>query len=112
MTLHLRRYKYGSDYEKTRFYSFFAVSPGTMMSTLHNQAHAEKRKAQSPAFAMGLLVNLEEYVDSCLDDLVDCLSRHITAAVKDGKESASIEMAETFQLVSSAPRSLLRPTVS
>lgn len=80
-----------------------------MMSTLPNHLHAEKRKAQSPAFAMGLLVNLEEYVDTCLDDLLDLFQRKISAAKSRGKEKATIEMAETLQLVrlslvSRAPR--------
>ena len=93
-------YKYGSDYEKTPFYGFFAASPGTLMSTLPNHAHAVKRKAQSPAFAMGLLVSLEQYVDTCLDDLLELLEKRLALAAKEGKDRATIEMSETLQLVS------------
>lgn len=48
------------------------------MSTLANRDHSEKRKAQSPAFTMTLLVELEEFVDSCLDDLVALFDREIS----------------------------------
>jgi len=71
-----------------------------MMSTLPNDLHSEKRKAQSPAFTMTLLVELEEFVDLCLEDLVGLLDREISAAAKEGKEKGTIELAEMLQLVS------------
>lgn len=66
----------------------------SLMSTLGNQAHAEARRAESPAYTMTLLVELEEYVDSCLDDLVALFDRKIEA---NGK--ATIEIAETLQML-------------
>lgn len=69
------------------------------MSTLDNHAHAILRRAQSPAYTMTLLVELEELVDSCLEDLVGLFDREIEA----GKGKATIEMAETLQLVSLSP---------
>lgn len=80
-----------------------------MMSTLPNDLHSEKRKAQSPAFTMTLLVELEEFVDSCLDDLVGLLDREIAGAAKKDQDKATIELAETLQLVSGRGRG---PTTS
>lgn len=93
------RYRYGSDYTKSSFYTYFAASPGTMMSTLPNALHAEKRKAQSPAFAMQHLVSLEEFVDSALEQLLGLLDREVAAAAKAGKEAATVELAEILQLL-------------
>lgn len=68
------------------------------MSTLPNRLHGEKRKAQSPAFTMNVLVQLEEFVDSCLDSCLALLDRHSTH--KDPSTgNATIEMAEVMQLV-------------
>lgn len=70
-----------------------------MMSTLPNALHAEKRKAQSPAFAMQHLVSLEEFVDSALDQLLGLLDREVASAAKEGKEAATVELAEILQLL-------------
>lgn len=93
------RYRYGSNYEKTPFYSNFKADRDGLMSTLGNHAHAVLRRAESPAYTMTLLVELEELVDSCLDDLTGLFDREIEA----GEGKATIEMAETLQLVSSSP---------
>lgn len=69
------------------------------MSTLPNKAHAEKRKGQSPAFAMNLLVGMESYVDSCLNSFCDLLDRQISKAQQG---TATVEMAEYMQLVRGA----------
>lgn len=75
------------------------------MSTLPNKLHAEKRKAQSSAFTMNVLVQLEEFVDSCLDSCIGLLDRGLAAVNSDGKEKrqgkgkATVEMAEVMQLV-------------
>jgi hypothetical protein len=66
------------------------------MSTLPNKVHAELRRAQSPAYTMTLLVELEEFVDSCLDDLVGLFDRQIE---KSPNGKSTFEMAEILQLV-------------
>jgi hypothetical protein len=79
----------------------------SLMSTLGNQAHAELRRAESPAYTMTLLVELEEYVDTCLDDLVALFDRKIEASGK-----ATIEMAETLQMLAmDVGASLLSPWI-
>lgn len=65
------------------------------MSHLSNKVHAEARRAESPAYTMSLLVDLEEYVDSCLEDLLALFERKIEA----GKGKAETEMAETMQML-------------
>ncbi|ORY55957.1 cytochrome P450 oxidoreductase [Leucosporidium creatinivorum] len=87
-------YRYGGKFEKTSFYTFFRAEKPSLMSTLGNHAHAELRRAESPAYTMTLLVELEEYVDSCLEDLVALFNRKIEASGK-----ATIEMAETLQML-------------
>lgn len=64
------------------------------MSTLGNAAHAQARRAESPAYTMTLLVEMEEFVDSALDDLVALFDRKIEPSGK-----ATIEMAETLQML-------------
>lgn len=65
------------------------------MSTLDNHAHALIRRAESPAYTMTLLVDLEEHVDSCLDDLVDYFDRTIA----EGKGKATVDMGTMMQLL-------------
>ncbi|KAK4056590.1 hypothetical protein OIO90_002438 [Microbotryomycetes sp. JL221] len=88
-------YKHTGGWAKGKFYSFFSSVPGSLMSTLDHHEHRTKRTAQSAAFAMNYLVKLESFVDQCLDDLVALLSRQ----VNKGNGKATIEMAETLQLL-------------
>lgn len=65
------------------------------MSTLGNHDHALMRRAESPAYTMTLLVDLEEHVDSCLDDLVSYFDK----AIVEGKGKGTIDMGKMMQLL-------------
>ncbi|GJN91473.1 hypothetical protein Rhopal_004496-T1 [Rhodotorula paludigena] len=88
-------YRYGGHYAKTSFYTYFKAQTPSLMSTLDNHAHALIRRAESPAYTMTLLVDLEEHVDSCLDDLVDYFDRTIA----EGKGKATVDMGTMMQLL-------------
>ncbi|KAK4055695.1 hypothetical protein OIV83_000241 [Microbotryomycetes sp. JL201] len=94
--LNARRYKHTGGWDKTRFYQFFSAVPGSLVSTKNHHEHRMKRVGQSPAFAMNYLVKLESFVDKCLDDLMMLLKRQVE---KSGNGVATIEMAETLQLL-------------
>lgn len=67
------------------------------MATLGNHEHAAKRRAQAPAFALNYLLNLEEFVDSCANDLTDQLDSQINAS--GNKQTATVEMADLLQFL-------------
>ncbi|BGO92808.1 hypothetical protein NBRC10512_007927 [Rhodotorula toruloides] len=88
-------YRYGGKFEKTSFYSYFRADKPSLMSILDNHSHALMRRAESPAYTMTLLVDLEEHVDSCLDDLVANFDKAIVA----GKGKGTVDMGEMMQLL-------------
>ncbi|GAA6053327.1 hypothetical protein JCM3770_004114 [Rhodotorula araucariae] len=88
-------YRYGGPYEKTPFYTYFKADKPGLMSTLPNHAHALIRRAESPAYTMNLLVDLEQHVDSCLDDLIGFLD----AAVQAGGQRGTVDMGTMMQLL-------------
>ncbi|BGP28797.1 hypothetical protein JCM10296v2_000533 [Rhodotorula toruloides] len=88
-------YRYGGKFEKTSLYSYFRADKPSLMSTLGNHDHTLMRRAESPAYTMTLLVDLEEHVDSCLDDLVSYFDKAIVA----GKGKGTVDMGEMMQLL-------------
>ncbi|GEM06298.1 cytochrome P450 [Rhodotorula toruloides] len=88
-------YRYGGSYEKTSFYTYFRADKPSLMSTLGNHDHALMRRAESPAYTMTLLVDLEDHVDSCLEDLVSYLDKAIVA----GKGKGTVDMGMMMQLL-------------
>ncbi|BGP36564.1 hypothetical protein JCM10449v2_000465 [Rhodotorula kratochvilovae] len=88
-------YRYGGPYEKTPFYTYFKAEKDGLMSTLPNHAHALVRRAESPAYTMNLLVDLEEHVDSCLDDLVEYLDKAVASRAGKG----TVDMGTMMQLL-------------
>ncbi|GAA5879225.1 hypothetical protein JCM8547_003937 [Rhodosporidiobolus lusitaniae] len=78
-------YRYGSAFEKSKFYSFFKVSKPSLLATLPNQAHNLARRGVAPAFAMNVVVQLEELVDQCFEDL--CATFDGQIASNGGKAS-------------------------
>ncbi|GAA5905728.1 cytochrome P450 [Sporobolomyces salmoneus] len=89
-------YRYGGNYNKSKFYSFFKVSSPSLLATLPNDVHAASRRSVSPAFAMNLLVDLEEHVDSCIDDTCAFLDEKIASSPM---QKASVDMSLVTQLL-------------
>ncbi|GAA5837017.1 hypothetical protein JCM11251_004475 [Rhodosporidiobolus azoricus] len=74
-------YRYGGAVkDKSSFYQFFKVSKPSLLATLSHSEHALARRGVSPAFTMNLLVDLEEFVDVCFDDLTQQLDTQISKA--------------------------------
>ncbi|GAA5969021.1 hypothetical protein JCM21900_006346 [Sporobolomyces salmonicolor] len=89
-------YRYGAPYDKAPFYSFFKVTSPALMSTLPTHDHAAARRSVSPAFAMTLLVALEELVTSCLDDLCGFVDKAIASS---SKGAATVDIGTLLQLL-------------
>ncbi|CEQ40409.1 SPOSA6832_02030, partial [Sporobolomyces salmonicolor] len=89
-------YRYGAPYDKAPFYSFFKVTSPALMSTLPTHDHAEARRSVSPAFAMTLLVALEELVTSCLDDLCGFVDKAIASS---SSGAATVDIGTLLQLL-------------
>jgi len=71
------------------------VTKPSLLATLSHDEHALARRSVSPAFSMHLLVELEEFVDACFDDLCVQLDEKISSA--GGK--ATVDMGDLLQFV-------------
>ena len=93
-------YSHKSKYAKSSFYDAFSMFEHPNAFSCRNiQDHSNVRRAISAAFTLTSLLDLEEHVDSCVDDLIGNIDgvaqgRTSTAGSKDGRQ---LDMAFTFQ---------------
>ncbi|GJN90092.1 hypothetical protein Rhopal_003091-T1 [Rhodotorula paludigena] len=90
-------YKYGGAVkDKSPFYQFFKVSKPSLLATLAHSEHSLARRGVSPAFAMNVLVELEEFVDMCFEDLCGYFDKEIE---KSEQGAATINLGDTLQFL-------------
>ncbi|BGP41160.1 hypothetical protein JCM10449v2_005130 [Rhodotorula kratochvilovae] len=90
-------YKYGGSVkDKSPFYQFFKVSRPSLLATLPHADHALARRGVSPAFAMNVLVELEEFVDLCFEDLCTQLESLIS---KSGGKATGVDLGNLLQFL-------------
>jgi cytochrome P450 len=88
-------YSHSSKYIKSSFYDAFSIFEVPNVFSCRNiKDHSNIRRSVSSAFTLTSLVDLEEYVDSVLQDLTDKLDAVAQSASKDEKH---VDMAFTFQ---------------
>ncbi|BGP21963.1 cytochrome P450 oxidoreductase [Rhodotorula toruloides] len=89
-------YKFGGAVkDKAPFYQFFKVTKPSLLATLPHAQHQLARRSVSPAFAMNVLLDLEEYVDTCFDEICGYFDRQIA---RDGGK-ATINMGDMLQFL-------------
>ncbi|GAA5922908.1 hypothetical protein JCM3775_006181 [Rhodotorula graminis] len=89
-------YKYGGPIkDKSPFYQFFKVTKPSLLATLSHDEHALARRGVSPAFSMHLLVELEEFVDACFDDLC----AQLEGQINKGGGKATVDMGDLLQFL-------------
>ncbi|GAA6029328.1 hypothetical protein JCM8097_003622 [Rhodosporidiobolus ruineniae] len=90
-------YRFGGQIkDKAPFYQFFKVKQPSLLATLSHDAHASARRGVSRAFAMNALLDLEEFVDGCFDDLCTNLDAQIALS---GKGKATVDMGTLLQFL-------------
>ncbi|KAJ7444619.1 cytochrome P450 oxidoreductase [Mycena galericulata] len=86
-------YRFKSPLEKTRFYESLSGRDGpNALSTLENKRHTEMRRAEFPAYAATLLIDFEQNVNDCGDELIAHLDRCLSA----GK--GTVNLSEALQM--------------
>ncbi|KAJ7445975.1 cytochrome P450 oxidoreductase [Mycena galericulata] len=86
-------YRFKSPLEKARFYESLHGRDGpNALSTLENKRHAEMRRAESPAYAATLLIDFEQNVNDCGDELI----AHLDRCLSVGK--ATVNLSEALQM--------------
>ncbi|GAA5894423.1 hypothetical protein JCM6882_004815 [Rhodosporidiobolus microsporus] len=89
-------YRYGGAVkDKSSFYQFFKVSKPSLLATLSHSAHTLARRSVGPAFTMNLLIELEEFVDVCFEDLCTQLDSQIAK----GGGKATLELGTLLQFL-------------